>query len=127
MKKPAAWRLLLLTAGALLGLLAGLVVAPATAADFHSTAATQRLALTLATSGRYTVEGRNYKGEVVDVWVVKVSGRDSNIASKRVRPGTDDAFTFRGWGLRCDETYQAVSYSPEDGWDKSARKRLGCR
>jgi hypothetical protein len=126
MRKPPTWQLLLLMAGVVLGLIAGPgVAAPAAAAEVYRAAA-QRLTLEASSNGRYVVEGRNYKDSVVDVWIVKVSGRDKVIDHQRVRPGGDDDFTVRGWGLACDETYQAVSYSRDDGWDQSDRERVRC-
>lgn len=126
MRKSPTWRLLLLMAGVVLGLIAGPgVTAPAVAAGF-SPAAAQQLTLSVNSNGSYVVQGKNYKDSVVDVWIVKVSGRDRVVDHQRVSPGGDDAFTIRGWGLACSETYQAVSYSHKDDWDRSDRERVRC-
>ena len=126
MRKSPTWRLLLLMAGVVLGLIAGPGVAAPAAAVEVSKAAAQRLTLAVSSNGSYVVQGKNYKDSVVEVWIVMVSGRDRVVDHRRVRPGGDNDFTIRGWGLACSETYQAVSYSRKDDWDRSARERVRC-
>jgi hypothetical protein len=126
MRNSPTWRLLLLMAGVVLGLIAGPgVAAPAAAAEVYQATA-PRLTMGVSSNGRYVVEGRNYKDSVVDVWIVKVSGRDRVVDHQRVRPRGDGDFTMRGWGLTCGETYQAVSYSRKDDWSQSDRERVHC-
>jgi hypothetical protein len=61
----------------------------------------------------------------VHVWIVKVSGRDRVVDHERVRTDRDGNFDFDG-RVRCGHTYQAVSYSHDDGWVKSDRERARC-
>jgi len=126
MKQGTTRRLFLLVAVVLLGLIAGLGGAAPASASAIVFAPAQQLTLAVSSSGAYTIDGREYRGETVDVWVVQVSNRDRVVDSEKVRPGGDNAFRIRGWGLDCGQTYQAVTYSSVDGWDKSARKRVSC-
>jgi hypothetical protein len=85
MRKSPTWRLLLLMAGVMLGLIAGPGVAAPAAAVEVSKAAAQRLTLAVSSNGSYVVQGKNYKDSVVEVWIVMVSGRDRVVDHRRVR------------------------------------------
>jgi hypothetical protein len=130
MKKSLAWRLLVLVAGTLLGLLASLgLSAPASAAAPSSVAAASfdthrygaNLDLDVKTDGRFVVNGDNYKAMKVYVKVVKINknGRYNVIAHKHVRTH-NGGFDWTGKKLQCGKTYQAHSYSYKDGWNSSS-------
>jgi len=133
MKKPITWRLLVLIAGTLLGLLAGLgLSAPATAAPAVSASAGYDLrdygpdlTLDVKRNGKFVVEGENYDAKKVYVKVVKINGKDKKVADRIVRTHDGD-FKWTGKKLRCGNTYQAFSYDKKDGWEKSNKIKVRC-
>lgn len=131
MKKPRTWRLLVLVAGTLLGLLAGLgLAAPATAAAPSSVAAASYgtgLDLDLKYNGTFVVKGEGYKAKKVYVKVVKINtnGRSHIVAHKHLVTNNGN-FEWSGKKLQCGKIYQAHSYSYKDGWDSSRTLRVQC-
>jgi hypothetical protein len=140
MKKPLTWRLLVLVAGTLLGLLAGLgLSAPASAVAPSSVAAASYdkdnyrsyLDLDVKKNGHFVVKGSDYKAKSVYVKVVKVEkkkyGKDKTVADRWVKTNKKDDFKWNGKKLKCGETYQAHSWSHKDGWDSSNELRVKCK
>ncbi|NMR28495.1 hypothetical protein [Crystallibacter degradans] len=132
MKKPRTWRLLVLVAGTLLGLLAGLgLPAPATAAAPTSVSAASNdrygADLDLRYSGKFVVKGEGYKATKVYVKVVKINknGRSHIVAHKHLVTNNGN-FEWSGKKLQCGKTYQAHSYSYKDDWDSSRTLHVKC-
>lgn len=131
MKKPITWRLLILVAGTLLGLLAGLgVSAPATAAAPSSYAAASYVAgldLDIKYNGTFVVKGTNYKAKKVYVKVVRINknGRYNVVAHKHLQTNNGN-FEWSGNKLQCGKTYKAHAYSYKDGWNSSRTLHVKC-
>ncbi|WP_139005095.1 hypothetical protein [Arthrobacter crystallopoietes] len=131
MKKPITWRLLILVAGTLLGLLAGVgLSAPATAAAPGSVAAASYgtgLDLDVRYNGTFVVKGNGYKAMKVYVKVVRINknGTSNIVAHKNLRTNNGN-FEWSGTKLQCGKTYQAHSYSYKDGWDSSRMLPVRC-
>jgi hypothetical protein len=132
MKKPRTWQLLVLVAGTLLGLFAGLgLSAPATAAapSSVSAASNARYAadLDFRYNGKFVVKGAGYKAKKVYVKVVRVNknGKYHVVAHKHL-PTHNGSFEWSGTKLPCGKTYQAHSYSYKDDWDLSRTLQVRC-
>ena len=133
MKKSLSWRLFLLVTGTLFGLLAGLGLAtPAVASPVQvATADNHRdrdadLTLTVNRDDDLKVIGENYDSRSVYVKVVRLNdnGRDRVVDERYVRADDGD-FQFYV-DARCDNSYQAYSYSKKDGWNRSDRIWIDC-
>jgi hypothetical protein len=123
MKISATWRLLIMVAGTLLAVAAGLgTAAPASAA--HIDARGSSLSLTVSSNGSYTVRGSGYSARTVHVWVVNIS-TDRAVNERPLKPN-NGSFSFSGSGLGCDASYKAVSFSKQDGWDESKSVHRKC-
>jgi hypothetical protein len=131
MKKPITWRLLILVAGTLLGLLAGLgFSAPATAAapsSFVTASFGAGLDLDIKYNGTFVVKGTNYKAKKVYVKVVRINknGRSNVVAHKHLQTNNGN-FEWSGNKLQCGKTYQAHAYSYKDGWNSSRTLHVKC-
>jgi|GEM_PF-6496371 len=75
--------------------------------------------------GDYRIRGNDYEDNRVKVVLRDVS-RGRTVDSFTVYPNHNGDFTVRGDDLRCNRTYQAVSWSNDDGRDYSNRVRLNC-
>ncbi|WP_146067355.1 hypothetical protein [Arthrobacter sp. SX1312] len=138
MKKSLSWRLFVLVAGTLFGLLAGLgLAAPAVAApvqvattgNYHDRGGD--LTLKANGDGRHVslkVVGDNYDSKKVDVKVVQVShhGRHRVVDHRTVWTDRGDDFKYEVKYVECGKSYQAHSYSKKDGWNSSERIWIKC-
>jgi hypothetical protein len=124
MKNSATWRLVLMIAGVLLALTAGIGTAvPASATD---TTAALRSGISLSVYGKggYTVRGSGYSAKTVHVWVVNTD--TDRAAADRTAKTRGGSFSFSGSGLKCGARYRAVSFSKVDGWNESSTVYLKC-
>jgi hypothetical protein len=145
MKQSTPWRLLVPALGASLGLLGTLgMSAPAAAAvSAASTPSIQHhdddgdgyrddaeLALSQEAEDEIRVEGTGYEDNSrVRVWLVQFDDDDydADVADyRRVWTDDDGEFDFTEDGLDCGYTYQAFSFSHDDGWVKSDKLDLDC-
>lgn len=123
MENSVIRRLLIVIAGMLLALAAGLGTAvPASAAE---TDAVRGPSLSLNVSGSsYSVRGSGYAAKTVHVWVVNI-GTDRALAERSLKP-RNGGFSFSGGGLGCNASYKAVSFSKQDGWAESRAVQRKC-
>ena len=75
--------------------------------------------------GDYRIRGNDYEDNRVKVTLRDVS-RGRTVDSFTVYPNHNGDFTVHGDDLRCNRTYQAVSWSNDDGRDYSNKVRLHC-
>jgi hypothetical protein len=124
MKISVTWRLLVMIAGALLALAAGLGAAvPASAADIPA-AGGSSLSLRVSGNGSYTVYGSGYSAKTVHVWVVRA--RQGGAVDERTVKPRGRSFSFSGRGLKCGVEYMAVSFSKTDGWAETNSVSYKC-
>jgi len=83
------------------------------------------LHLRIDRDGDYRIRGNDYEDNRVRVWLVNVSS-DRTVDSFRVHPNRNGDFTIHGDDLRCNRTYQAVSWSNDDGRDWSNKVYFRC-
>ncbi|MHA7208074.1 hypothetical protein [Arthrobacter sp. MDT1-65] len=142
MKKSLSWRLFVLVAGTLFGLLAGMgLSAPAVASPVQvATSGYDRdngADLTLyVDDGRLRVAGDDYDGEKVYVKVVQIkhNGKQEKVDERYVWPDRGGNFDYRVRNADCDRSYQAYSKSEKEsrynndknGWEKSERIWFDC-
>ncbi|TDK25195.1 hypothetical protein E2F48_07870 [Arthrobacter crusticola] len=138
MKKSLSWRLLVLVAGMLLGLLAGLgLSAPAVAAPVQTVAATDyskdkdkdnELTLKVDRDGKLKVIGKGYEANRVKVIIVQTNHKDREKEIYNERVWTDKGrFEVESKKAKCGNEYRAYSYSKKDGLDRSKILRIDCR
>jgi hypothetical protein len=134
MKKSLSWRLFILVAGTLFGLLAGMgLSAPAIASpvqvatDWNYHGDDEDLTLSVNRDGKLKVVGENYDSNKVYVQVVQINhnGKQKIIDERNVWTQRGD-FKYVIQKGKCDNSYQAYSYSKKDGWDKSDKMRIRC-
>ncbi|GER22848.1 hypothetical protein NCCP1664_13450 [Zafaria cholistanensis] len=83
------------------------------------------LRLRIDDDGDYRIRGYDYEDNRVKVWLVNVS-RDRVVDRFAVRPNNSGDFRVYGDDLRCNRTYQAVSWSEDDGREYSNKVRFHC-
>ncbi len=134
MKKSLSWRLFILVAGTLFALLAGMgLSAPAVAApvqvaangNYHGDR--DDLDLEVNWHNDLKVVGKNYDADKVYVKIVRVDnrGHGRTIDERNVWTHRGD-FSYTSERGRCDNYYQAYSYSKKDGWNRSETVRIDC-
>ena len=138
MKKSLSWRLLILVAGTLLGLLAGLgLSAPAVAAPVQTVATTDHyddkdddsdLRLKVDRDGRLKVIGEDYEAKKVYVKIVQTNHKDrERVIDEREVWTRHGDFKFDSKKAKCGNEYRAYSYSKKDGRDRSNTLKIDCR
>ncbi|MHA7283857.1 hypothetical protein [Arthrobacter sp. TMS2-4] len=139
MKKSFSWRLFVLVAGALLGLLAGMgLAAPAVASPVQVAASgnyhdnDEKLILKAKGEGKYVtlkVVGKNYDGKWIDVEVYQVKRHHNlrTIDDRDVR-AKGGYFEYKVNHVKCGETYVARSDSDKkrEGRDWSNPVHIKC-
>ncbi len=132
MKKSLSWRLFVLVAGTLFGLLAGMgLAAPAVASPVQVTTdgdhrgGGAHLSI-YEDDDEIRVVGDDYDSWTVYVKVVRLNdhGRDRVVDERSVRAHDGD-FKY-SVDVRCDNSYEAYSYSKKDGWERSGGIRISC-
>jgi len=124
MKNSVTWRLLIMIAGALLALTAGIGTALPASATETAAAARSGLSLSVYGKGSYSVRGSGYSAKTIHVWVVNTD--TDRAVSDRTLKTKGGSFSFSGSGLKCGARYRAVSFSKVDGWDESSTVHLKC-
>lgn len=137
MKKSFSWRLFILVAGTLFGLLAGMgLAAPAVASPVQVATAgnhhnNEELTLKANGDGKYInlrVVGNDYDSKRVEVKVVQLNhnGKHRVVDHRTVWTDRGGDFKYQVKQVKCGKYYQAFSYSKQDGWDRSDTIRIKC-